>query len=255
MLGGKVEAPTIDGRVALTIPKGASTGRVLRLRGKGVRRGDKRGDQLVTLKIVAPPTIDAELDGLLRGMAQDPRLRPAQGGSAMTTTTTRIYSETEVVARVRGLTVPASAPSSPPTASARPRPRAASPSPRPTSPASQLLEELVEDFDLDEDAASMVVALVDQIHGLRHALRRLGEASPRSTPRSAPASPDAIAPALGPRLGPRRPLRREGLHDDADHHQPDAGDAEQQLDEVRRIEVLGHRPPRQDHPERGRSAG
>ena len=40
----------------------------------------------------------------------------------------------------------------------------------------QLLEELVEDFDLDPEAAAVVVPLVDQIHGLRHALRRLGEA-------------------------------------------------------------------------------
>lgn len=61
ILGGKVEVPTIDGRVAVTIPKGVSSGRVLRLRGKGVKRGAAQGDQLVTLKIVAPPTIDPEL--------------------------------------------------------------------------------------------------------------------------------------------------------------------------------------------------
>ena len=40
----------------------------------------------------------------------------------------------------------------------------------------RLLEELVEDFDLDADAAAIVVSLVDQIHGLRAALRRLGNA-------------------------------------------------------------------------------
>jgi DnaJ-class molecular chaperone len=77
VLGGKVEAPTIDGRVALTIPKGASSGRVLRLRGKGVKKGNERGDQLVTLKIVAPPTVDGELEDFFRrwreGHAYDPR--------------------------------------------------------------------------------------------------------------------------------------------------------------------------------------
>ena len=77
VLGGKVETPTIDGRVSLTIPKGASTGRVLRLRGKGVKHGDKRGDQLVTLKIVAPPTIDADLEAFFeewrKTHAYDPR--------------------------------------------------------------------------------------------------------------------------------------------------------------------------------------
>ena len=40
----------------------------------------------------------------------------------------------------------------------------------------QLLEELADDFDLDPEAAAMVVSLVDQIHGLRRQLRRLGEA-------------------------------------------------------------------------------
>ena len=77
ILGGKVEVPTVDGRVALTVPKGTSSGRVLRVRGKGVKRGDRRGDQLVTLKIVAPPTIDEELEAFLRrwreGHAHDPR--------------------------------------------------------------------------------------------------------------------------------------------------------------------------------------
>lgn len=77
VLGGKVETPTIDGRVALTIPKGASTGRVLRLRGKGVKRGTARGDQLVTLRIVAPPTIDDDLAAFFEAWrkthAYDPR--------------------------------------------------------------------------------------------------------------------------------------------------------------------------------------
>lgn len=77
VLGGRVEVPTIDGRVALTVPKGASSGRVLRVRGKGVRRGDRRGDQLVTLKVVMPPAVDDELEDFFRkwreGHAYDPR--------------------------------------------------------------------------------------------------------------------------------------------------------------------------------------
>ena len=77
VLGGKVEAPTIAGRVALTIPKGASTGRVLRLRGKGVKHGDRRGDQLVTLKVVSPPSIDPDLAAFFeewrKTHAYDPR--------------------------------------------------------------------------------------------------------------------------------------------------------------------------------------
>jgi DnaJ-class molecular chaperone len=77
VLGGKVETPTIDGPVKLTIPRGASSGRTLRLRGKGVKRGDQRGDQRVTLRIVSPPAIDDELADFFEGWrarhAYDPR--------------------------------------------------------------------------------------------------------------------------------------------------------------------------------------
>ena len=77
VLGGKVEVPTIDGRVALTVPKGASSGQVLRLRGKGVKRGEGRGDQLVTLKVVSPPVVDDDLAAFFRrwreGHSYDPR--------------------------------------------------------------------------------------------------------------------------------------------------------------------------------------
>lgn len=79
VLGGKVEAPTIDGKVALTIPKGASSGRVLRLRGRGVKRGSARGDQLVTLKIVAPKEVDAELEQFMQRWREDHRYNPREG--------------------------------------------------------------------------------------------------------------------------------------------------------------------------------
>lgn len=62
VLGGKVRAPTPTGPVTLTIPKGANTGRVLRLKGKGAGRpGGGRGDEYVTLKVVLPTEPDDEL--------------------------------------------------------------------------------------------------------------------------------------------------------------------------------------------------
>ena len=63
VLGGKVEVPTIDGTVSLTIPKGVSSGRTLRLRGRGIRGmgGTTKGDQMVELKIVVPPKVDEAL--------------------------------------------------------------------------------------------------------------------------------------------------------------------------------------------------
>ncbi len=63
VLGAKVEVPTVSGRVQLTIPKGTSSGRVFRLKGKGLRSAGKAeaGDQLVTVRVVLPDTIDDSL--------------------------------------------------------------------------------------------------------------------------------------------------------------------------------------------------
>lgn len=78
ILGAKVTAPTIDGPVALTVPKGASSGRVLRLRGRGVApAGRAPGDQRVELRIVAPPVVDDALAAFMEDWrktnAHDPR--------------------------------------------------------------------------------------------------------------------------------------------------------------------------------------
>ena len=62
VLGAKVKVPTVDGAVMLTVPKGSTSGRVMRLGGKGFHKeSGGRGDQLVTL-IVDVPADDAELE-------------------------------------------------------------------------------------------------------------------------------------------------------------------------------------------------
>ncbi len=71
VLGGKVRCPTLDGTVEINIPPNSSTGRTLRLRGKGLPgsggKGDAgKGDLLVTLEIVLPPDGDPELEDFLR---------------------------------------------------------------------------------------------------------------------------------------------------------------------------------------------
>ena len=79
VLGAKVEVPTISGRVSLSVPKGASSGQTLRLRGKGVRNSQtgNTGDQLVKLRIVLPQRIDRELFDFMEDWAEnhpyDPR--------------------------------------------------------------------------------------------------------------------------------------------------------------------------------------
>ncbi len=89
VLGAKVSAPTIDGPVTLTVPAGASSGRVLRLRGRGVARGkaaagpsagaSAAGDQLVELRIVAPAVIDADLRAFMEGWRKTHGYDPRRG--------------------------------------------------------------------------------------------------------------------------------------------------------------------------------
>ena len=70
--GGAVRVPTVDKAVMLTIPKGTSSGKTLRLKGKGFHKKDgSRGDQLVTL-MVDLPSDDAALQQFADGW-QDPR--------------------------------------------------------------------------------------------------------------------------------------------------------------------------------------
>ncbi|AHJ29661.1 J domain-containing protein [Nodularia spumigena CS-584] len=61
VLGGQVEAPTLDGPVKMTIPPGVRTGQRLRLANKGYpNENGKRGDQLVEIQIVTPKNITSE---------------------------------------------------------------------------------------------------------------------------------------------------------------------------------------------------
>nr|WP_314442726.1 J domain-containing protein [uncultured Sphingomonas sp.] len=67
VLGGKVKVPTPDGPVMLSIPKGASSGKVLRIKGRGFSdKAGNRGDLLVTL-MVDLPAADAELERFVEG--------------------------------------------------------------------------------------------------------------------------------------------------------------------------------------------
>jgi DnaJ-class molecular chaperone len=63
VLGGKAEAPTPDGPVTLTIPKGANTGTRLRLKGRGLSDATgRRGDLFARLVIALPDTPDPALE-------------------------------------------------------------------------------------------------------------------------------------------------------------------------------------------------
>ncbi len=64
VLGAKVEAPTPDGPVSLTVPKGSNSGQMLRLKGRGLpsATGGARGDLLARLQVVLPDGPDEALE-------------------------------------------------------------------------------------------------------------------------------------------------------------------------------------------------
>ena len=80
VLGAKVEVPTVSGRVQLTIPKGTSSGRVFRLKGKGVKSAGRAeaGDQLVSVRVVMPETIDDNLAYFFSEWKQKHRYDPGR---------------------------------------------------------------------------------------------------------------------------------------------------------------------------------
>ena len=60
LLGCAVEVPTLDGNVTLQVPPKSSTGRLLRLKGRGLMSGDNVGDQYVEILVVIPADINDE---------------------------------------------------------------------------------------------------------------------------------------------------------------------------------------------------
>ena len=81
VLGGKVRAPTIDGGVNVNVPAGTSSGKTLRLRGKGVKKrgSSERGDQLIELTVSMPDRIDDELKQFMETWREEHRYDPRKG--------------------------------------------------------------------------------------------------------------------------------------------------------------------------------
>lgn len=77
VLGARIEAPTIHGPVALTVPAGSNNGTRLRLKGRGILQGDEAGDHYAVLELKLPETPDPALRafaaGWETGQAHSPR--------------------------------------------------------------------------------------------------------------------------------------------------------------------------------------
>jgi len=80
-LGTKVEIPTVDGIVALTIPPGTQVGQQLKLKGKGVPHlgGGGVGDHYVTIKVVTPTGLSEKDKELLREFDRSHPSNPRAG--------------------------------------------------------------------------------------------------------------------------------------------------------------------------------
>jgi molecular chaperone DnaJ len=80
-LGADLEVPTLDGNEHLKIPNGTQSGRVFRLKGKGVPvvHSSSRGDELVVVKVVTPQTLTARQKELLKEFAEIERLQNEKG--------------------------------------------------------------------------------------------------------------------------------------------------------------------------------
>lgn len=69
-LGCRPVVPTLAGPVKLSVPPGSSSGRLLRLRGRGLSWGERCGDQLVELRLVLPPQLSEAEQALYRRLAE-----------------------------------------------------------------------------------------------------------------------------------------------------------------------------------------
>ena len=75
VLGDEIQVPTLNGKASLKIPAGIQSGKVLRMRKKGLPavNGNERGDQLVRIQIVTPKKISAEERELYEQLAEHDR--------------------------------------------------------------------------------------------------------------------------------------------------------------------------------------
>ena len=79
VLGGDVEVPTLDGRVKMKLPPGVTSGKRLRLAGKGYPTGNgDRGDQLVEIQVVIPKEISEEERELYEKLREVESFKPRQ---------------------------------------------------------------------------------------------------------------------------------------------------------------------------------
>jgi len=77
-MGGAIEIPTLNGKVRVKIEQGTPSGKVIRLKGKGLPdlNGYSRGDMLVSINVWVPKSINKEEKAMLEELAKHPNFQP-----------------------------------------------------------------------------------------------------------------------------------------------------------------------------------
>jgi len=80
-LGASVEVPTIDGKAKIKIEPGTQSGKLLRLKGKGIPEVNSyhRGDQIIHVNIWTPKALNSEERALLEKLRESPNFKPQPG--------------------------------------------------------------------------------------------------------------------------------------------------------------------------------
>lgn len=80
LLGDKIVVPTLDGKVKITIEPGTQSGKILRLRNKGLPsvRGVGRGDQLIVVHLFIPEKLDSNDKKLIEQLQQSKHFQPTE---------------------------------------------------------------------------------------------------------------------------------------------------------------------------------
>ena len=80
VLGGKVEVPTVDGRARVTIEPGTQSGKILRLRGKGIpsMHGREVGDELINVMIYTPEHLSSEEKRMIESLRESQNFKPSE---------------------------------------------------------------------------------------------------------------------------------------------------------------------------------
>lgn len=76
MLGSKIRVRTVEGKhVVLRIPAGTQSGTRFRIKGQGIEKGDRRGDQYVEVRVTVPSKLDEQEEQLIREFAKAAELK------------------------------------------------------------------------------------------------------------------------------------------------------------------------------------